>query len=336
MARSTGPKSTASKSTKPAATPAASESVTEATEAPTTTEAEKEAPVTSTVTETPDTTEATDSTTEATATEATPEFDLTAFKAAVDAALAERDSATGTLAEAPIESVKAAYRDLDGAKAKNAAKKHLTDFLQNAIDEMDIVLGKATMILSKAVQNAGSASKGAPPTPTDPTEAFVQRLTVLNLAYNLVATDVPEGVDEEAARAKVTEAVEANDEAARTYLEWASKPEADRGDEPEVSALVKKAVKVAMGKGVGSVKAGGTAHEGPRGNVARHIQLAFADQPLDTFMKVSEIAKAKTEEYPNGNASPGAVSSRLKSSTAIEGIEAGENADKRFGAYKRA
>lgn len=325
MARSTGPKAAPRKSTK-AATEATESPVTEAAEAPI--EATKEATVSDTATvETP--TEATDT--------AKPEIDLTAFNAAVDAALAERDLATGTLTPSVIEPVKTEYRNLDGVKAKNAAKKNLAERLSSAVDALDVVTGKAVMILQNEMQSAGGGGKAAAErTPVDPTEAFTQKLAVINLAYNLVASDVPEGVNEDEARGKVTTLVEENDEAARSYMEYLAKPESERGDEPEVSALVKKAVKVALGRGVGSVKSGSsTSHEGPRGNIARHIQLALAEQPDGTFMKVSEIAKARTEEYPNGTASAGAVSSRLKSPSPIEGVEAGTNADGRFGAYKR-
>lgn len=268
------------------------------------------------------------------------EVDLTEYKSAVANALAERDSATGQVPVVQVESVKAAYRNLDGLKAKNAAKKELTESLKDAVNSMDIVLGKAIMILSESLATAGSNAKAAAErTPVDKAEAYVQRLVALNLAYNMASEDIPEGVDVDAAREKAEQQVNALEADAAKYYRYVQAPADERGDEPEADALVKKAVKLALGKGV-SVKSTGVAHEGPRGNIAKHIQEAFAEQPDGTFLKVAEIAKFRSTEYPDGNASPGAVTARLfpgeGKKTTVEGIEPGVNDQSKRGAYKLA
>lgn len=274
---------------------------------------------------------------------AKPELDLTGFKVAVATAVAERDMDTGTLPVAQIESVKAVYRELEGAKAKGAARKYLQDQLRDAINRMDMAEGKSIMELSDAMASAGSAAKAAAEkAPADPTDAYVQRLSLLNLAYNLAYADRPDSVNEDEARAKAETLVQEHTDAATQYYTWIQKPADERGDEPEVDSLVKKAVKVAMGKVISagtSGRGGGGSAGGPRRNVSKHIQEAFAEQPPGTFLLIAEIAKFKSSEYPEGDVSQGAVSSRLFPSSGkvtVEGVKPGVNeADKR-GAYKLA
>lgn len=325
--------STSTRSTRKSPSKPATEAVTP--------EATEEAPEMST-----DTVEATDTTTEpavaeatAEATEAKPaEIDLTDFHAAVETALGNVDTATGTVPGESTEAVKKAYRDLDGAKAKNAAKRSLNDKLRDVVSSGDIVKAQGVMDLVDAVANAGSAPKAAvEKAPADPKEAFVQRLALHNLAYNLVVADAPDGVEYEEASAEAQAKVGELTEQAEGYMAWTKADEESRGDEPEVNPLVKKAVRLALGKVSGTRVGGGTStpHEGPRGNVARHIQLAFKGQPVGTEMKVAEIVKVKTSEYPDRAPSAGAVNARLKSNNPIEGVEAVQ-VDGKAGARKTA
>lgn len=310
-----------------------------------TTEANEEATVT-TPTDTVESTEATDvtataETTAETATEAKPEFDLTEFEAAVETALGDVDVSTGTVNKDQAEKVKAVFRTLEGGvKAKNAAKKSLNARLRSVVSAGDLVTAQGVMDLVDAVANAGSAPKApAERAPVDPTEAFVQKLVLHNLAYNLVVADVPDEVDADAARDQASTKVGELTEQADALYAWTRADEETRGDAPEVNPLVTKAVRLAQGKVSGSRAAstgGGTTHEGPRGNTARHIQLVFKDQPVGTYMKVAEIAKANSEEYPDRKVSAGAITARLKSKTPIEGIEASDGPDGKLGAMKTA
>lgn len=324
-------------------TPATEQPATEAV----TTEATEEATVTTVVENPAETTavEATDTSTEAPATEAKVEKpaepDLTAFKAAVDAAIKEKDGPTGDLAVVQIESVKAQYQALDGLKAKNAAKNHLQGLLRTAIAASDVSTAGAVMNLvdNACVAGSKSAAGAGEAKPADPAQAYTDRLVALNLAYNLAMADVPEGVNADEARAKATDRVgELTDQADKLYT-WSKADAEARGDEPESSPLVKRAVRLTSGKVSGGKAGTGTPHEGPRGNTARHIQLFFKGQPIGTQAKVAEISNAKTDEYPNGNASPGAINSRMKSAESgkspIEGIEIVQ-VDGRMGAKKTA
>lgn len=272
------------------------------------------------------------------------EVDLEPFKAAVATAVATRDTSTGTLPKDQIENVKTIYREsLEGAKAKGAAKKHLADGLRDAINVMDVVLGKAYMELADEMAKAGTAAKAAAEkAPTDPTDAYVQRIALLNLAYNLAYADRPEGVDEAAARGKAEALVGEHNDKAEAYYTWLQKPADERGDEPDVDTFVKKAVKAALGKVISagtSGRGGGGSVGGPRRDVAKHIQEAFADQPENTFMLIAEIAKFRSSEYPEGDVSPGAVSARLFPSSGkmtVEGVRPGENESGKRGAFKLA
>lgn len=320
MARNTSPTARAKKSTT-----TTDQTATEAA----TTEANEEAPVTDTaVAEATEQTAVAETATEAPAEKAAePSLDevLATFKASVETALKEKDTATGHLPDAQVETVKAEYQKLDSVKAKNAAKKHLSEeLLRTAIAKTDIQTAAAVMqLVDNACVSAGAAKSTAEKAPADPAEAYIQRLVQLNLAYNLAVNDVPEGVDAEAARAKAQDEVgNLADQADKLYT-WTKSTDEDKGEAPEVNPVVAKAVRLASGKVPGGKSGGngGGTSGGPRGNIARHIRLVLKDQPVGTAMKVAEISNAKTEEYPDGSASPGAVSSRLKSGRAIEAIE---------------
>lgn len=301
---------------------------TEATEAAVPTEATEEAPVTDTATEATEqaaaATEATEAPAEA-ATEKKDEVDLTAFITAVEAAIAEKDGATGALPVAQIEAVKAQYQSLDGLKAKNAAKKDLQDRLRTAIAKADVSTAAAVMkLVDDACVAGGKSTAAAEKAPADPAEAYIARLVALNLAYSLAANDVPEGVDADEARGKAQEQVNGLAEQADALFTWTKSDPETRGDEPDANPLAKRAVRLVQGRvsGSRSASSGGGSTKENRGNTARHIQLFFKDQPVGAKAKIAEIAKFVSEEYPAGDASPGALNSRMKSNNPVPGVNA--------------
>lgn len=246
-------------------------------------------------------------------TEKAAEADLTAFQTAVDQAIENRDMATGDIPEADSEAVVKAYRDLDGLKAKNAAKKVLTEGVKDGMNQLKIDLARGYAKLGEAVQSAGSARTAAEKPPADPTEAFVQHVAALNLAYGLVTSNVPEGVgdDWEARSDKLTEE---SREGAAAYLAWFTADSESRGDEPEASPVVKAAVKLSQGKSARvarSAAGGGSTYSGPRRDIGKHIAEAFADKESGTFMTIAEIKSFKSTEYGDDTPSPGAISARL-------------------------
>lgn len=238
-------------------------------------------------------------------------IDLGAFNSAVESAVADADTSTGDIPPASLDAVVQQYRALDGTKAKNAAKKALNDGMKNAMNESDIVKAKAYLTLTESM-TAGSGGGKAERQPADPTEAFVQRVATLELAQSL--TSPGEGVAEDW-RDRANELVSQSSEAAASYLAWLQDESEDKGDEPEVSSVVRNAVKLALGK---SAKAGGRASSsgggtftGERRDIGKHILQAFADQPVGTFLTVAEIRKFVSDEYGTDSPSAGAISARL-------------------------
>lgn len=268
--------------------------------------------------------------------------DLTDFKAAVEAALAEKDDSTGDIPLALIEPVTAAYRAIDGVKGKNQAKKVVNDDMVEAMNSMDIVTARAYLQLSEHL-TAGTKAGGGERVPSDPTEAFVQRVATLRMALSLAESVVPEGVAEDWSDRTDT-FTEANTEAARSYLEYLTSDDKD-AEEPEgLSSVARNAAKLALGK---QAKAGGrsggagTPFTGERKDIGQHIQQAFADQPVGTFLTVAEIRKFRSEEYGDNPPSAGAISARLfpggdglKSTMRKVGIESGQNEKGNKGATK--
>lgn len=239
-----------------------------------------------------------------------PEADLTAFKEAVAAAVSESDSDTGTVPEASIAKVTEEYRKLDGIKAKNEAKKYVNEQMKDAMNSGNLAGARANLQISdEALVAAAAAGHRAERVPADPTEAFVQRVATLTLARNLVSA--PEGVAEDW-EAKVNEQVESSEESAREYLKWLEADSETRGDEPEVSSVVRNAAKLAVGRTAkaGTVRTGGT-FTGERRDIGAHILNAFEGKELGTFLSIAEIRNTKSPEYGDQLPSAGAISARL-------------------------
>lgn len=243
------------------------------------------------------------------------EVDLTAFNAAVATALqAEgRDETTGELPLVALPPVQAAYRDLDGLKAKNAARKVVDDAMKSAMTSMKIAEARSYLQISQNLSVAGAKSS-TPKPPADPTEAFVQKAATFRLALTLASANVPDEVAADwADQAKA--AVEAQGEAASAYLAWVNNEAEDKGDAPEAPAWVQQAAKLAAGKSakVGAAKSGGqsTPFTGERRDIAKHIVEAFADAEPGTFKSINEIRTFKSAEYGDNPPSAGAISARL-------------------------
>lgn len=265
--------------------------------------------------------------------EAAVEADLTPFKDAATAALAEADPNTGDLPESAIESVNKVYRDIDGVKGKNAARSFLEDEMKKAILGKDILKARAFVGLKDGL-SAGSG--GGTKTPADPTVAFVQRVAALRIASTLVETSVPEGVGEDWS-SKVDDLVSELSEQVDTYQAWTQSTDED-AEQPEVSPVVRQAFKLSAGKGSGG--GGSRTSGGPRRDIEKHLQQVFAELPVGSFLTVNEIAKASSTEYGDDRPSAGAVSARLfpkgKAAYSANGIEATADEGKSRGATKTA
>jgi len=264
-------------------------------------------------------------------------IDLTAFKAAATEAAGQADTATGEVAPGVLEPVVKEYRLLDGIKAKNAAKAWLVEQMKAQMDAQSIVGARSYLQLSEGM-TAGSASGGTK-VPTDPTQAFVQAEATLRLAAALHAPG--EGVTE-GWETKVEELVESSTESATSYLAWIKNDAEDKGDEPEVTAVVKNAVKLALGKAAkvgGRASGSGSTFVGERRDIGKHIESAFEDVEEGAFLTVAEIRKHRSEEYGDNPPSAGAISARLfpaSGKCTVEGVVPDQNEKGNRGAYKSA
>lgn len=289
----------------------------------------KETPVTTT-TDAPadqapaqDTTTPADAAPQAAAPAADAPIDTKAFDDALAVALDEMDQTTGTLSEAHLAPVVTAYQGLDGAKAKAAVRASIERGVQEALDINNDGGNIPKARALNTIRGEITKSKGGGPkkdaTPADPTEAFVQQVVGLQLAYSHVTQNVPDGVSDdwqERATKLAQETVGDVDKLAKYTGE---------GEEPEVSTLAKRALKLATGK----VKTGGgtgsrAPFTGTRRDIGKHILAAFTDKNSGDFLTVAQIVSHKSEEYGTESPSPGAVSARLfpkSGKCTLEGIE---------------
>ena len=336
-----------------------------------------EAPVTPQTTEaTADGTQAPAQPAEATATEveAKPagptqeEVDAAAqsFKDLLDEVLSgdadgERDVATGHMSESLKQRIKQAYGDLPAGNTKTAARNQVKAYVNEKLtsimdsDEPDIFAARTLFVVQNDLLVAtGGPSATIAKAPVDPTEAFVASITALYLAPNFV--EVPEGVAADWATRVDNKAAELRDaEGTTAYLAWVngdtspvSEEDATekRGPEPEVDPIIKQAVAISRGKGVGRTtrprKASGAsgtpraAHTGPKRDVGKHIAEAFADKPVGTWMSIGDITKFESVEYGGPAVSQGAVSARVyaEKGCTVPGIVAAEGPTGKRGAKK--
>lgn len=310
------------------------------------------APVTPTTS--PEVTNEKESTVTDTVTEAVPEtpaeavvevpIDLTEFIAAVDTAIPQADEATGQLPLAAVDPVNVVYRGLEGIKAKNAAKRYLSEHMRDEMTKSNFTIARTYLQLQDSLTVSGGPKDGKTRTekvPADPTEAFVQKAATLRLAINLVADAVPEGVGADWAD-KAKALVESSTESATGYIAWLLDESEDKGDEPETSNVVKAAVKLSLGK---SAKVGSTAkaastgstYVGERRDIAKHIAEAFEGVDSGTFMTIADIRKFVSAEYGTNLPSAGAISARLFPSSGkctLDGVVPSQNEKGNKGATK--
>jgi hypothetical protein len=259
-------------------------------------------------------TEAPVTTTEST--EETP-VNLDAFKAAVEASLGEADTTTGQVPESAVTSVNEEYRKLEGQKGKNAARKFLEDAMLAAVGELDAVKARSYSELKAGLSTGGGSS--TPKAPADPGAAYVQRMAALDLARGIVYGTKPE-IEGRDLDAEVSKMVTDLGQQVADLQAWTANEAEDKGDAPEVSPVVRQAVKLSTGKASGSRSGGGNSG-GPRRDTGKHIASAFADKAVGDFLTIAEIAKHKSAEYGDDSPSQGAISARLFPTTTVEGVE---------------
>lgn len=290
-------------------------------------------------TTTPEATDVAPEATEAPA-EPTAEVDLSEFESALGAAIEAADDSTGTVAEADRAPVVAAYRALSGAKAKAAARALPDERMKDAMLKGEFTLARAYMEIKDSLTSApsGGGSKRER-TPANPTETFVEQDAALRIATAILESTPPTNLDEDWEE-KVNGLIDSTNDEVQGYIEFLQTADEDRGEAPEVSTVVQRAVKLAAGRAAGRRASGSNRapYTGTRRDVAKHILEAFEEVGNGEFLTVAEIVKHNSSEYGDDKPSAGAVSARLfpkDKPCNIEGITPGNGPDgKSRGAYK--
>lgn len=261
------------------------------------------------------------------------------------------DNSNGEVPADEMTKIVEAYRGLPGGtRAHTKATDRLTKNQMLLLTEhMWAVGARALALILGELRTAGKGTRArvegvAKPT-VSPTEAHVALAAAHALSVNFLT--VGEGVDENwgvMVNEKVatlasevgTYRAYLDEKAAYDALSDEDKANATEPTAPEVDMIIVQAARLARGRVAGPKKATAAPKSGaatprtprdpnsPRGSILDHIKEVFAGQPVGTFLKVSEIAKAASAQYPAGNASGGAVSSRIEKESfrgAIPGLE---------------
>jgi hypothetical protein len=264
------------------------------------------------------------------------EFDLGPFEALAKEVSEAADKNTGSLAEGDLDRVLAAYKELPDTKVRNRAKKHLQEQVAAGIENLDMAKAKSYLTMHDNMKTGAAA--GGTRQPADPKARWQQQLEIVTLAYGELFNQRPEGVTEEQVN-EITNGVQSLSEDMTKLRDWHAlevKEGEEKPEAPKVDDRVSAAIRLARGgKVAGGSRAastgGGSSHEGPRRNIAAHIQSAFAEVETDTFLTVAQIAAHKSEEYGDDKPSPGAISARLfpaSGKCTVEGIEPGTGGEK--------
>jgi hypothetical protein len=268
------------------------------------------------------------------------EADLAPFQQSAQAGVAQRDTSTGDLPEGTLEPVLEAYRNLPSTKDRNRAKNWLKDQMKDAMAGMDLSLARAFLTLSESMTTS-HAKAPVERRPADPLAAWRSNLLTSTIAYGeLAGSAKPEegNVEEITSLASSTEVVDEIN-AYRAWLDTEVGEDEERPEAPGVRPEVVQAFRLVRGSKRRAAGGGtSTPHDGPRRDLGKHIEAAFADVKSGDFLSVAEIRKFRSEEYGDEQPSAGAISARLfpsKGECTVEGIRPGTGGEKGTkGAYK--
>lgn len=269
----------------------------------------------------------------------------------------------GELTPEDSKALRNAYAELPAIPGKSFARNYAEEQTRNALSDTtdaEAAFRVAQMwskISKDQKQDAPKArtARVAKPKVT-PTELAVDKLAMLKLAVSWFEANpdevVGDGDDEPVEDNFVDQAddkVEDLQEMLEAYIEWLEMEVEEGEDKPEfeesfgdpVDPIVRDAAKLALQKARRArSRRGGSPHTGPRRRIGKHIEEAFAQVEVGTFLTVSEIVNLKSEEYGDDKPSSGAVANRLfppsGSACTLESVEPGRNEDGKQGATKIA
>lgn len=242
-----------------------------------------------------------------------------AYVSTVNAIVDERDPQSGVLTTEQIEAANEAYSALPDAKAKAAARKWTEQSMLNSVRDMEQTRAMAYYTVQEKRKVSSTSTPKPVAEPVDPTEDFVSRLVAYQLAFQTLASHVPDGVtvDQETWFGMVSKQTEALQAEREIYDAWYTGDKETRGEEPKVSPEVIAGAKLAYGRGGRLRKSAASSastrkpFDGVRRNIARHIASAFADKNPGDWMSINEIVNHRSDEYGDEPPSAGAVSARL-------------------------
>lgn len=263
------------------------------------------------------------------------------FRQATEDAVELADTDTGSVPEIGVDKVLTAYRALPSTASKSAVKNWLGEEMRDALIAVKIGRARALADINTAVQDASMRrSAAAPAKPSKSArEVYLDHCLALDIAKQFVVRpsdeELGEGWNEEYHQRYADYVTDGGPVA--QYLAWLAKSEAERGDEPEVDAVVKNAAKLASGRAVGARKSSGSRRSsggtssGVRRNVGAHIEEFLAQADPGQEYTIAEVANFNSSEYGEDHPSPGAVAARLtpaggKAST-IPGFEVVPNSE---------
>lgn len=214
-----------------------------------------------------------------------------------------KGTVAGYLTSSDATEVKAAYAGLS-RKGKTAATKYLQGAQEEALSGEDFAKAKSLLGLRKELQATPTKAPSAPKIAKNPTEVFITRVAVLNLAYNAAVSAVVDGLDE-------------------NWQEQAAALAASP------SPAIKEAVEKLVSRKLGTPKKDSDGPKRARHDVAKHIAEAFGQHPVGAEMDIQTIRSFDSSEYGEGNR-PGAaaITAHLKNAKfAIDGLEVMKNAE---------
>jgi hypothetical protein len=270
------------------------------------------------------------------------------FVTADEGAIKTADKANGALTTEALTAVTEFYAELPNTTVKKAVIAWLAEQMVEALAErMDAITARSFSLIKKALEGVVTHKQTAIKEPVDLKAAFIDAATALYLGptflvqpeglpadwqvqvqalgLKLAESDVPAYLEYLAAKA-TWDALSDEDKAATVQVEGANDMELVNPQPvaPQVSAIVVRAANLARGNVTRAAKApkadgtkapraaaGGPAYDGPKRSITKHIAEFMATQPAGHFAKISEIRAFKSEEYPEGNASQGAISAAL-------------------------
>lgn len=269
----------------------------------------------------------------------------------------------GELTPEDSKALRNAYAELPPVPGKSFARGYAEEQTRNALSDTtdaEAAFRVAQMwskISKDQKQDAPKArvQRAAKPKVT-PTELAVDKLAMLKLAVSwfeanpdAVVGDADDAPVEDNFAEQADDKVEDLNEMLEAYIEWLEMEVEEGEDKPEfeesfgdpVDPIVRDAAKLALQKARRARSSrSGSPHTGPRRNIGKHIEEAFGQVEVGTFLTVSEIVNLKSEEYGDDKPSSGAVANRLfppsGSACTIENLEPGHNEDGKQGATKIA